>query len=212
MILICSAWNEEIKYLKESENFLVRELGIGFLDAALNLEELIHNHAKSQGIEQVIFIGTAGLYQADQDLSKELVEIESVELLNLGKKLELSYSPQSNKSYSSSLELNSGLPKAKCFSSLEISQDKAIAEKVINAERTNTESPKVQNNNQILVENMELYGLAKVCDKHKIPWSSLLGITNRIDKEAHQEWQANHQELSQKLCSFIESSFMTVKN
>ena len=65
MILICSAWEEENKYLDcPNESFEILNLGIGYLDAALNLEAFLSRN--KENIEKIFFIGTAGLISASE--------------------------------------------------------------------------------------------------------------------------------------------------
>ncbi len=188
--LICSACDDEIKFLANTDlgDSLICSLGIGFLDAALNLEKLL----RSQTIEQIIFIGTAGSYNKAL-LIGEIVSVNSTAALNLGALLGLAYVPAKQESFK--LEAFKDFKSALCFSSLEISREEIIAEKLI-----------VQNSaEKFLVENMELYGVAAVAAKNKIPLKSLLGITNYINPNAHEDWKVNNLEVSEKLCGVIAS-------
>ena len=45
-------------------------------------------------------------------------------------------------------------------------------------------------------ENLELYGLARACARFQMPWTSYLGISNKIGHAAHEEWKRFHIEAS----------------
>ncbi len=185
--LICSACDDEIRFLpKDLTHTLIQSLGIGFLNSALNLEKLI----QVQAITEIIFIGTAGSYTDSLEIG-EIVTVSSSSALNLGAVLELAYVPTKQEHFD--LNIFEGFKSAQCFSSLEISRQEIIAEKLI-----------AQNQSEkYLVENMELYGIAAVAKRHEIPLRALLGITNYINPNAHEDWKANNLEVSKKLCASI---------
>ena len=181
MILYCSAWEPEIKHL-EKENKLA--LGIGFLEASLKLERYFLDEKP----EKVIFLGTAGAYDKNIELN-QIIEIAEVKLLNSSSLFDEAYIPQDYKTYKSA-------PKEKniCFSSLEITKSEKLSEKILSLEsHTN------------VFENMELYGIAKVCQENNIPWQAFLAITNHTHEKGHEEWKANHLSLSEKLCKQFNS-------
>lgn len=186
MILVCAAWQEEIKYLDQNIEHQVITLGIGYLEAALNLESFLNKNPKPK---EIIFIGTAGSYSQALSIG-ELVNVSSVSLLNIGTVLKQSYIPKEYESFQSS-------GKIQCLSSLEITNSAELSKKISNL------------SSKSLVENMELYGVAKVASRHDIPWSAILGITNYTDENAHQDWKANHQRVSADLCkSFTNTNLL----
>lgn len=209
MLLICSAWKNEIAKLEgniQNEQIAIQELGIGYLEAALKLQKLIYHYQELQKpIKQIIFLGTAGAYGSVN--IGDIARVNSVSLIHQAKLSALTYLPENlakeiyfvpkdNGSIANLAEMGS-LPQAHCFSSLEITRDKAIYEKL----SKNDLPEDIQT--MPLVENMELFGIAKVANQAQIPWSSLLAISNHIHQDAHQEWSANHQDCSDKLCDFI---------
>jgi hypothetical protein len=49
MILVCSAWEEETKYLDlHQDKFKIIHLGIGYLQAALNLQRFLLSRGKAE--------------------------------------------------------------------------------------------------------------------------------------------------------------------
>lgn len=186
MFLICAAWQNEIKDLPAMPNVQIETLGIGYLEAALNLEKILQENRE---IEAVIFLGTAGAYSQILQIG-ELVEIKSVALLNRGEVLGQSYHPKKYQRFQSHAKhkFAKDLALVDCLSSLEITSDEKFSQQV--TEFYDEASP--------LVENMELYGVAKVCCDHDIPWSAVLGISNYTNQNAHQDWQVNEPKLADK--------------
>lgn len=219
--LICSACEKEIKFLREEllgregerssskQEIILETLGVGFLDAALSLERLIQKH---NDIEEIIFIGTAGTYSPTQAQIGELVNAQSAKFLSVGAVQGSSYAasesvfpvydsnniPVSDKdSLSQTVDLSrlENLQKAYCMSYGAITKDSKIAEKVFED---------FGNKEVALVENMELYGVAKVASENNIVWTSILGITNLVSENSQAEWFANQEEVSRKLCDFLQ--------
>ncbi len=188
MLLVCSAWEEEVKAIKASNlaEVSIKTLGIGYLEAALQLNKMLQDKPYSR----IIFLGTAGAYSKELPIG-EIVSVSQISLLNLGEVLGHSYIPKKYSSYKSSLHIHSATQPltTNCLSSLEITKSSDFSKKIIEYYKLQT----------ALVENMELYGVAKVATEHNIPWSAFLGITNYTNENAHQDWKANHEIVSENL-------------
>lgn len=187
MLLVCSAWEEEIKAIKASNvaEVSIKTLGIGYLEAALQLNKIL----QAKHYSRIMFLGTAGAYSQELAIS-EIVNVSSVALLKSLTIQEQAYIPQEYDLYESARVVGEGLIKnADCLSSLEITKSSGLSKKIIEHYK-----PKIP-----LVENMELYGVAKVASEHGIPWSAFLGITNYTNANAHEEWKTNHEDVSEKL-------------
>lgn len=190
MVLICSACIEEHKFLKSSnlsENFQYLELGLGYLNAAINLDRYLNKLKKKP--EKIIFLGTAGVFESLK--IADLVCVKNVSLLLSASRMNLAYSPIKKEDLTISSSLSKefeNIKKVRCFSSLDISLSKFLYLEL-----------KKDFPDEILVENMELFGLAKVSDDHKIPWEAYLGISNFIGARAHQEWKETNEIVSEKL-------------
>ena len=176
MQLICAAWNEELKSV--SSDALVAPLGIGYLEAALELTRILNER---NDIDEIIFLGTCGSYNSELKIG-DVVAVSSVQLLERGEVLGLAYKVREGISFESGLE---GVP---CLCSLEITNSSELSMQIL--KHYGFESA---------VENMELYGVARVASERGIKWSARLGVTNHTNIEAHQDWLSNHQDLSQKL-------------
>jgi nucleoside phosphorylase len=182
MRLVCSAWEDEIKELKKNlvdSNTLIQALGIGFLEASISLTRLLNQNPQ---IKEIVFLGTAGTYKKNLMIG-EILSIKSTSLLNLGSLLDFSYTPIKN-NFIEANSIKPGLKTAHCLSSMEITKKEID----LNIEEN------------YILENMELYGVAKTAEIFSIPWSSLLGVTNYIGPNAHEEWVSCHESISQKLC------------
>jgi hypothetical protein len=211
MILVCSAWEEETKYLDLCQDkFKIVQLGIGYLQAALNLQRFIFKrgkveHGTSQEspalsdrylpqIEKIYFIGTAGLI-SEADINWDM-PVFSVNKVSLSLPLSLKKQAYVPKAYPEfSLKVANDLNVADCLSSLEITSSSEISSEI---ERlVSARNGAVYQN---LLENMELYGVAQVAEEFNIPCSALLGVTNRTDASAHKDWISNHERVSKLLC------------
>jgi hypothetical protein len=231
MILVCSAWEEETKYLdSHQDKFKIIHLGIGYLQAALNLQRFLLSRGKAEHgasqasrvlsyrdlpqIEKIYFIGTAGLIsKADINWDMPVFSVNKVSL-----SLPLSFKKQAYipKAYPEfSLRTNAKSNVADCLSALEITNSSELSHDIEglvsarngedseNAEigvREQCENGIVQRS---LLENMELYGVAQVAAEFNIPCSALLGVTNRTDTSAHQDWSSNHKRVSKLLCKYF---------
>jgi purine-nucleoside phosphorylase len=195
MKIICSAWNQEIDNLSkhyDSEKFLKVALGVGYLEASRKLEEILQEN-KDNNVEAIIFIGTCGSYRKNLEIG-EIVQIQKSRLLLLGKLDEKAYVPQ--KKYEDYilrvLKGTDGFKTADCMSSMEITNDDITAAKIYK-----------DIGKEFLVENMELYGVVHVAEKHKLSCFSLLTVANYNNIFANREWENNQEEVSAKLCKFL---------
>lgn len=214
MILVCSAWEEETKYLGLCQDkFKIIQLGIGYLQAALNLQRFIFSKGKVEyetsrespalsdrylpQIEKIYFIGTAGLI-SEADINWDM-PVFSVNKVSLSLPLSLKKQAYVPKAYPEFiLKLSNDLNVADCFSALEITSSSKLSRDI---ER----SVSVGNGAvyQTLLENMELYGVAQVAAEFNIPCSAILGVTNRTNASAHKDWISNHERVSKLLCDYF---------
>jgi hypothetical protein len=211
MILVCSAWEEETKYLDLCQDkFKIIQLGIGYLQAALNLQRFIFKRGKVEDgtsqespvlsdkylpqIEKIYFIGTAGLI-SEADINWDM-PVFSVNKVSLSLPLSLKKQAYVPKAYPEFiLKTSTELNVADCLSSLEITSSSEISSEIERLVSAGNGAVY-----QTLLENMELYGVAQVAEEFNIPCSALLGVTNRTDASAHKDWISKHKRVSKLLC------------
>lgn len=181
MKLICSACEAEIAGI--DTNLSTAILGVGYLEAALNLQQII----QQQKITEIIFIGTAGSYHNNLQIGDIVSVTKSSLLLGLNK----AYAPIDYESFMAS-NTDVQFVSVMCLSSLEITSDEASSKQIYQHYQE-----------QYLVENMELYGVAKVANMNNIPWSAYLGITNYTNANAHQDWLEHNVRVSEKFSSIV---------
>jgi hypothetical protein len=221
MILVCSAWEEETRYLDLCQDkFKIIQLGIGYLQAALNLQRFILNNENvgnggySPSIEKIYFIGTAGLIsEADINWDMPVFSVNKVSLslpLSLRKQ---AYVPKAYPEFI--LKTSTELNVADCISALEITSSSELSldmERLVSlengedGENAEIRIPLHAGDGAVskpLLENMELYGVAQVAKEFNIPCSAILGVTNRTDASAHQDWISKHKRVSKLLCEYF---------
>ncbi|MFZ4084683.1 MAG: hypothetical protein ACOYK1_03975 [Vampirovibrionia bacterium] len=223
MIIVCSAWEEETKYLDLCQDkFKIIHLGIGYLQAALNLQRFILKDEEAENgimrqtsvlsggylpqIEKIYFIGTAGLI-SEADINWDM-PVFSVNKVSLSLPLSLKKQAYVPKTYPEFiLKTGTELNVADCLSSLEITSSSEISSEIerVFFAKNGEENKNVENGAvyRPLLENMELYGVAQVAEEFNIPCSAILGVTNRIDASAHQDWISNHERVSKLLCDYF---------
>lgn len=228
MILVCSAWEEETKYLDLCQDkFKIIQLGIGYLQAALNLQRFILKYGEAENgtvrqtsiltggylprIEKIYFIGTAGLI-SEADINWDM-PVFSVNKVSLSLPLSLKKQAYLPKAYPEFiLKTSTELNVADCISALEITSSSELSrdmERLVSLENgEDGENAEIRIPLHVddgavskpLLENMELYGVAQVAAEFNIPCSAILGVTNRTDASAHQDWSSKHKRVSKLLC------------
>lgn len=201
MILICSAWNEETKYLKlNPAKFQILDLGIGYLEAAINLTLFLNKN--SEAPKKIIFIGTAGLISnIELDWSNPIYSVNEISLNLTASLRHEAYIPAPYPHFRA--QGIRELPQCKCISSLEITQSRKLSDFLV----ANYKNNSTKNENAVeeipLLENMELYGVASVAEKFKIPYSAILAVSNKTDENAHSDWERNHRRTSELACTAL---------
>lgn len=202
MILICSAWNEETRYLKlNPSKFQILHLGIGYLEAGINLTQFLNKNSE-EAPEKIIFIGTAGLVSnMELDWSNPIYSVSEISLNLTASLKNEAYIPAPYPLFRA--QGIKELPKSHCISSLEITQSRELSKLILE----NYKNITIQDGNTLeetpLLESMELYGVASVAEKFKIPYSAILAVSNKTDENAHLEWEKNHRKTSELACKAL---------
>lgn len=163
------------------ENFsFATPIGIGLIESAINLTKILcENRA-----ENLIFIGTAGLYKSGEILkiyeSKVAFNIEISALLGL------SYSPLKYENFDDvSCETYA------VNSSNFITTDKISAENFAKK--------------GFFMENMEFFSVVKVAEIFKIPVRGIFATTNFCDQNAHRDFIKNHEKAKNLLTDYLKN-------
>lgn len=168
--------------------------GIGSLNSALYLKDSLS--AKSNP-DEILFLGSAGAYfknrdnpdyvlsyrfcQNDftvmQDMARNIVGLNDEIIFSGGKfGITLQQSFQFN--------ANNLVNSTNSISLVELQADSVFLE---------------QYKSDLIYENLEVYGLARVCQSIQIPFSSLLAVTNEVNPEGSSQWQKNHKKMGAML-------------
>lgn len=165
----------------KSENFsFAQSIGVGLVESSVGLTQLVLEKKP----ENLIFIGTCGLYKNDT-----LLEIyESAHCFNIeaSKLTNDFFSP-----LECEINLNVSYETKKCNSSNYICTDKNIATKFANL--------------GLELENMESFSVLSVAKHFGIAATCFLCATNFCDINAHQTFLQNHIEAKKKLEFFLQS-------
>ncbi|MBU2513622.1 hypothetical protein KJ966_19950 [bacterium] len=205
MLCIASAVFQEVKPLIEltnasretgnrwfdkTRNLLIAATGVGFLESAIQLNRLLQ---ETPSIEKIIFTGSAGVYPGCRHIRiGDLCICTDTILCDGAAELGLSaYVPLADQGpIKASLSLSSSLSSARVATIFSITTDNDLA-------------GKIGENRKADIENMELYGIARVCLEGEIPWNALLGVTNTVGKKGRTQWNQNRNKLAEKACNHL---------
>ncbi len=193
-ILICGAFVGEIDKLKQDSRLRTFETGIGDLEASIHLLDYLLNPSNPRP-SAVLFVGSAGVYswvprkewEGKIGLSKYFVNYEMAFLdkkVRLPENMNLKYEfadlvfpfegpefIESRTNGTGSVTLDDLSPRA--------------------TERLKTEG--------IAFENMEAFGIAKVCAFLGIPFGAVLALTNKVSPKGSEEWKLSWRKHSDRL-------------
>ena len=152
------------------------ELGVGLVRATATLAAHLARHRP----DHVVLVGTAGALPTDRPdpptIGDALVVTEAM-LGSPAAVLDLGYIPLAPGPLTPFAP--PGSPRVRALCNLAITTDPALAT-IFGRECD--------------LENMEVYGVAWACTIAAVPWSAVLGVTNRVGPEAHAQWRANRAE------------------
>ncbi len=176
--------------LDEEEGMILAHLGVGYLEAALNLQRLLF---RFPAISSVTFCGTAGIYpQVSQLQIGDTCRCSQVILCDASAETGSSaYVPLlKNDQIDADLIGDNNLKSAKVVTTLSITIDDECARMM-------------GENTGYHVENLELYGIALLCSSFKVPWSAILGLTNSVGSKGREQWLQNHFQVEKNMNQFL---------
>ncbi|TGL90741.1 phosphorylase [Leptospira congkakensis] len=181
--LITGAFEGEIGILRTSGKFPHLDvMGIGNLEAGINLYKYL---SQNKEIQNIIFFGSCGAYEWRE------ISIGSIVSPNFVYTKELSHA----------LKLSKQIPESPEF--YELFPDKSIPMVKCNAPTTISltefKKPPESSWENLEVENLELFGIAKVAANFSVTVTAYLAVTNLVGKEGSADWAKNWKDLSHSL-------------
>ncbi|MCW7492776.1 phosphorylase [Leptospira sp. 2 VSF19] len=181
--LVTGAFEGEINLLRASDKFPYLEvMGIGNLEAAVQLSEYL---SKNKEIRHIVFFGSCGVY----DWSK--IQVGSIISPNRVYTKELAHALKMAKQIPESPEFHELVPD-KFFKTAKCNAPTTIT-------LTELKQPPEESWKNLEVENLELFGIAKVATKFSITVTAYLAVTNSVGPNGSNEWAKNWKNLSESL-------------
>ena len=197
MIVFLGAIDDEINLLRDSFDqkkiklpvsgiffdVIVRSCGIGKLESAISLYEIIAEYSE---VEEVVFLGSAGAY-----VNKGVSCISS----NHFTQIDLSVKEgRSKKPDLMSSEITSRAGPLGLYLSEKLELSPGTVNTTDSITLVSTELFPANT-----YENLEAYGLAYVANKLSIPFSCIMPVTNTVSPSGSDEWRRNFRIMSENL-------------
>jgi nucleoside phosphorylase len=194
-ILFCGAIENEIFLLKKA-GFDIFLVGIGAIEAGIRLSEKLAR----EKYDKIIFLGTAGAYKNSDLVIGDLISANSTIFVSGTHLLGKAYFPELFKKEIQIESTYFDFPQKKVATVMEITKNDELAEK-ISLEYS------------LEVEHMEIFSLARVCERKNIEFSAYLGIANFVGKDSHKEWLENNEKVAENLQKYLlKHSNILIKN
>lgn len=199
--LICSAIAEELDQISISGKYPILLCGVGNLEAGLRLQKFLLEHQNKNLTlpTQVLFIGSAGVYpwlhpSFWKDRFGFSFQIENQELGKIERRIRIPEIIPDSYEFPYPFEFTS---------KEEILISKTNASGSITIENVSGKVLEYLREHDIGFENMECFGLAKVCHDFRIPFYSFFALTNTVGPLGSEEWKSNYKKESAKLQEFL---------
>ena len=171
-MIVCAGKSEQIKG--------ALPIGIGLIESAINLAELIHkNNPKN-----IFFIGSAGSYGRFKIFDK--VVSSSASQVEISSLLDYSYTPLND------LKIDN----VSCETNIIVNSSNYIT--------TNKKISSIFLKNGYDLENMEFYSVLFVAKKFKINAKGIFVVTNYCDENAHKDFIKNQKNAISLMDKIIE--------
>lgn len=171
-------------------DLIIAPVGVGFLESAITLNNLLDRFPQ---INKLLFTGSAGVYPNTSVISPGDI-CGCLETVLADGAAEHGFSlyaePLPRATIPATLQLTYDLYPAKIATLLTLTQSDALAETI-------------QKNLNVELETMELYGIARVCEKRSLPWNCVIGITNQVGSSGHLQWRNSFREIAVKTGEFL---------
>lgn len=181
-VLLVSAISEEMGSLVQIfPNNLV--VGVGNLTAALQLSEYLNNHPR---IEEILFIGSCGTYDPKLCSFPNTASGDEYFYHELGEFYGYSHRPDllPHKSNSIRGSIGDSIVTKLSISSYSVNSPNSLS--LVDKSAI----PNFPSN--IILENMEVFGLSLVAEKKKKGFTSLFAVTNQVGPKGSLDWKKNY--------------------
>ncbi|RHX86645.1 phosphorylase [Leptospira stimsonii] len=204
--LFCSAISEELDQFDDSGRWNTFLCGVGNLEAALNLQKLLleKRNQKDPLPSQILFLGSAGVYPwLHPSFWKGRFgyshEFQNQEIAKIEKRIRVpEFVPDS-------FEFRSPFQ----FQAVEeILPSKTNGTGSVTIDTVSGRSLEFLRTEDLGFENMECFGLARVCSEFQIPFCAFFALTNTVGPSGSGEWKQNYRRESTRLQDFLLSFFV----
>ncbi len=188
--LIKAVRDTEGRWVDKTGDLLIASTGVGPLESVVQLNRLL---LEFPAIESVIFTGSAGVYPGCSQVKiGDLCTCTDTIICDGAAELGLSaYIPLIDQGpVESSFPLDQTLNSVRVATVFSITTDNDLA-------------GRIRKNREADVENMELYGIARVCLENRIPWNAVLGVTNKVGDQGRSQWNLNREGLAMESCEYL---------
>ena len=179
-VLILSAVEREQKYVKElslSKNVMLKTCGIGAIEAGIQSAFLISEINPSA----VYFLGSAGFYP------NTFLSIGDVALGHIYRFGDSGM--VDSKTYKPEIMNHAVENPTVCLTEkFSFKVKNSVVLTVPSITKNDELAIKMRDYFKSDVEHLEVYSIAKVCELLKIPFFSLLGLSNEVGIHSHQQW------------------------
>lgn len=216
MLLIVGAFPPETELLEDlvGPGLVVQSAGIGPVDAILGLEALVTEFAP----DEVIFLGSCGQYRGSPEC--HFIQGQLFTYLDPASILGRSRMVPAMRKYSmprpgefatlcmESGEFTPAIVNTTMSLSLEAhGMSYSLLEQAIEGlESLSSTDAKMtpwigsrERGSLSVTENLEVFGMARFCEIHKIGFSSLMAVTNQVGPDGSAQWARNYRSMGRQL-------------
>jgi nucleoside phosphorylase len=193
-LLICAAFSPEIQFLHDpaGKDYMTATLGVGLVSAASSIAAVLERHS----ISRIVFTGTCGALPSTSLTIGDVVRAKTIYLGDIGTLNRTSFIPDiipTTVTPARFIAMKNTLPESDVFCPLSITQ-------------SDTGASLLQKNfPNGVVENLECFAVAWNAAQRKIPFEAVLGVSNFIGPNGHDEWKQHHHRVSHVTQTHIQS-------
>lgn len=191
-LLICAAFPPEIQALQDQagKDYMTATLGVGLVSAASSIVALLERHR----ISRVLFTGTCG---APLNTALKIGDVVRAKTIHTG-----DISVWSQDTFIPEIMPTSVTPTRFLAPQYTLHESDVFCPLAIT--RSQIAAAILRVHFPTAVENLECFAVAWNATQRKIPFEAILGVSNLIGPEGHNEWQHHHAAVSQHVQRYIQ--------